>query len=424
MKVLVYGLNYAPEPVGIGKYSGELAPWLRARGHQVRVITAPPYFPSWRLAAGHHNSYTVKHLHGVRVQRCPLWVPRRPTGLTRLIHLASFALSSLPPLLAQLRWRPDVVITVAPAFFCAPGALLLGHLCGHCTTSWLHIQDFELDAAFELGLLKGKLSRHLAEAWERSTLQAFDRVSSISSAMVQRLEAKGVTPGRSLLLPNWVDLKLIRPQLGKAQLENSYRRELGIGSDQLVVMYSGSMNKKQGLELLAEVIHQLADLPHLVWLLAGEGPTKAELVAATKGLPHVRHLPLQPTERLNDWLNAADIHLLPQKAEAADLVLPSKLLGILASGRPVVASSPAGSELADLAEQAGACVPPGDTKSFAKAIRELVTNPENRAVAGKRARELAEMHYGVDTVLSRFERQLSSLADERVTPPNTQHFNE
>ena len=207
---------------------------------------------------------------------------RRPSGITRLFHLSSFALSSLPVLLTQRRWHPDVVITVAPAFFCAPGALLLGYLCGRCTTSWLHIQDFELDAAFELGLLKGKLLRHLAEAWERSTLQAFDRVSSISSAMVQRLEAKGVTPGRSLLLPNWVDLKLIRPQLGKAQLENSYRRELGIGSDQLVVMYSGSMNKKQGLELLAEVIHQLADLPHLVWLLAGEGPTKAELVEATK----------------------------------------------------------------------------------------------------------------------------------------------
>ena len=420
MKVLVYGLNYAPEPVGIGKYSGELAPWLMARGHQVRVITAPPYFPSWRLAAGHHNSYTVKHLHGVRVQRCPLWVPRRPTGLTRLIHLASFALSSLPPLLAQLRWRPDVVITVAPAFFCAPGALLLGYLCGRRTTSWLHIQDFELDAAFQLGLLKGKLLRHLAEAWERSTLQAFDRVSSISSAMVQRLEAKGVTPGRSLLLPNWVDLKLIRPQLGTAQLENSYRRELGIGSDQLVVMYSGSMNKKQGLELLAEVIHQLADLPNLVWLLAGDGPTKTQLVEATQGMSQVRHLPLQPMERLNDWLNAADIHVLPQKAEAADLVLPSKLLGILASGRPVVASSPPGSELAVLAQQAGACVPPGEVNAFALAVRQLIRSPQDRANAGRRARELAEQAFGMDAVLSCFEQQLSALVAQANTREGTQ----
>ena len=100
--------------------------------------------------------------------------------------------------------------------------------------------------------------------------------------MVQRLEAKGVDPARSVLLPNWVDLELIRPQLGPARSENPYRRELGIGPDQLVLMYSGSMNKKQGLDLLADVIHQLADLPQLVWLLAGEGPTKAELVAAAR----------------------------------------------------------------------------------------------------------------------------------------------
>ena len=127
MKLLLYGLNYAPEPVGIGKYSGELAEWLAGRGHEVRVITAPPYFPQWRAVA---NRYRRDQRRGVAIWRCPLWVPRRPSGLSRLIHLASFALSSLPVLLAQRKWRPDVVLTVAPAFFCAPGALLLGKLCG------------------------------------------------------------------------------------------------------------------------------------------------------------------------------------------------------------------------------------------------------------------------------------------------------
>ena len=413
LNILLYGINYAPEPVGIGKYSGELGSWLAARGFSVRVITAPPYFPGWQVAAGHRNRYGLEQREGLRVRRCPLWVPRRPSGLTRLLHLARFALSSLGPLLAQRAWRPDVVITVAPAFFCAPGALLLGRLCGRRTVTWLHIQDFELDAAFELGLLKGRLLRSLAETWERRTLRGFDRVSSISTAMVQRLGAKAVAPSRSLLLPNWVDLEQIRPQLGAARLHNTYRQELGIGPDQLVLLYSGSMNKKQGLDLLVDVIHQLADLPQLVWLLAGEGPTKGELVAATAGLPQVRHLPLQPSARLNDWLNAADIHLLHQKAEAADLVLPSKLLGILASGRPLVASSPADSELASFAEQAGACVPPGDATAFAKALRALISDPQRRADAGRRARLLAEDHFSQDTVLGRFEQQLQALVADR-----------
>ncbi|MFM9048075.1 MAG: WcaI family glycosyltransferase, partial [Cyanobium sp.] len=215
MRILLYGINFSPEPVGIGKYSGELASWLAEQGHQVRVITAQPYFPSWRLGNGNkrvRNRYGQEQLSGVEVRRCPLWVPRRPSGLTRLVHLASFALTSLPVLLAQRRWRPDVVITVAPAFFCAPGALLLQRLCGRTCHSWLHIQDFELDAAFELGMLKGKWLRGLAEGWERRTLRGFDRVSSISTAMVERARHKGVEAKRLVLLPNWVDLEAIQPQ--------------------------------------------------------------------------------------------------------------------------------------------------------------------------------------------------------------------
>ena len=175
------------------------------------------------------------------------------------------------------------------------------------------------------------------------------------------------------------------------------------------------MNKKQGLDLLAEVMYQLADLPQLVWLLAGEGPTKAELVSATRGLSNVRHLPLQPVERLNDWLNAADIHLLPQKAEAADLVLPSKLLGILASGRPVVASSPPGTELASLAERAGACVPPGNTGAFAAALHKLIGSPQRRDVAGRQARCLVEQYFGMDAVLCNFEQKLHALLPKAET---------
>lgn len=405
MKVLVYGLNFAPEPVGIGKFSGEMATWLAAEGHAVRVITAPPYFPEWRARFNH---YRREELEGVGVHRCPLWVPRRPTGITRLLHLASFAVSSLPVLLAQWRWRPDVVLTVVPAFFCAPGALFLGRLCGKRTRVWLHIQDFELDAAFELGLLKGKWLRALAEHWEARTLQGFDRVSTISSAMLERVVQKGVAPARAEMLPNWVSLEMIKPLPFSERLNNPYRAELGISDDALVLLYSGSMNKKQGLDMLVEAVQRLAGVPNLVWLLAGEGPTKKELAAATAGLAQVRLLPLQPLERLNDWLNLADLHLLPQKAGAADLVLPSKLLGILASGRPVVAGSPADSELGQLAEQAGLRVDPEDALAFAAAVHQLVVDPQLRRRRGQAARRLAEQRYGKESVLRNLEQQLQA----------------
>jgi colanic acid biosynthesis glycosyl transferase WcaI len=203
--------------------------------------------------------------------------------------------------------------------------------------------------------------------------------------MVQRAVAKGVAPERAGLLPNWVDLSAIQPQGPDQRASNPYRKELGIADGAVVLLYSGSMNKKQGLGLLVEAIQQLTDLPNLVWLLAGEGPSKGELAAATAGIANVTLLPLQPAERLNDWLNLADVHLLPQKAGAADLVLPSKLLGILASGRPVVASSHAASELGHLAEQAGLRVDPEDGAGFAAAVRQLVQAPALRAALGAHA---------------------------------------
>ena len=403
MKLLLYGLNYAPEPVGIGKYSGELAEWLAGRGHEVRVITAPPYFPQWRAVA---NRYRREQRRGVAIWRCPLWVPRSPSGLSRLVHLASFALSSLPVLLAQRKWRPDVVLTVAPAFFCAPGALLLGKLCGEATTTWLHIQDFELDAAFELGILKGRWIRRLAENWERSTLQGFNKISTISEAMRQRAIAKGVKPESACLLPNWVDLKEIEPEEGIQKLNNPYRSELSINNGAIVLLYSGSMNNKQGLDILTKVIHILIGDQDLVWLLAGEGPTKAKLKKSVEGLKNVKVLPLQPATSINEWLNIADIHLLPQKEDAADLVMPSKLLGILASGRPLVASSPADSELGKLTEEAGIRVEPGDAEGFATAIRRLSRDRELRTSLGSRGRQLVEERYCRETLLEEMEADL------------------
>ncbi|MFO0059137.1 MAG: glycosyltransferase WbuB [Cyanobacteriota bacterium] len=418
MRILLYGINFLPEPVGIGKYTGEMGAWLAARGHQVRVVTAQPYFPCWQLGnddINAKNRYGYSRLAGMEVWRCPLWVPPRPSGVTRLLHLASFALTSLPVLLAQRRWQPDVIFTVAPAFFCAPGALLLARLSGKGSHSWLHIQDFELDAAFDLGLLRGMWMRGLAERWERQTLKGFDRVSTISEPMLQRARWKRVDAKRAVLLPNWVDLEAIRPLGREERRSNPYRRRLGLQDASLVLQYSGSMNKKQGLELLVAVIHQLADIPNLVWLLAGEGPSKEALAMATAGRDNVRLLPLQPVEQLNDWLNLADVHLLPQKAGAADLVLPSKLMGILASGRPLVASSPAGSELGQLAEQAGLRVEPEDPRAFAMAVRRLVTDPELRERLGDRARQLAEQRFGRETVLGGLERKLLQLVPSETS---------
>ncbi|CAG9169332.1 glycosyltransferase WbuB [Cupriavidus respiraculi] len=411
MKILLYCLNYSPELTGIGKYTGEQAEWLAARGHDVRVITAPPYYPAWRIGAGFRAwQYRRESRGGVHVARAPLWVPRRPSGLKRLVHLASFAASSLPLLFAQWRWRPDVLFVVEPPLFCSPAALLFGRLSG-CKT-WLHVQDYEVDAAFALGLLRQPLLRRLATALERAAMTRFDCVSTISEAMLRLAREKGADAARTLLLPNWVDVQGLRPSRGSL-----HRRRLGIPADAVLALYSGNMGNKQGLDVLADAARRLAHRPDIHFVFCGDGAGRAELEAACAGLAQVHFLPLQSAQRFPALLCAADIHLLPQRADAADLVLPSKLTGMLASGRAVVATAHAATELGRLLASCGVIVPPGDGGALADAIGALARDPDRRAELGAAGRAWAERHLDREAVLARLEQQLLALCGTPAPRP-------
>jgi len=246
---LIYGLNYAPELTGIGKYTGEMSSWLAARGHEVRVVTAPPYYPAWSIREDYRGRlYRTEKIPGEPiVYRTPLYVPAKPTGLKRMAHLFSFMLGSLPVMLRQIFWKPEILFTVEPTFFGAPLALLVAQATD--AASWLHVQDFEVDAAFDLGLLPAKGPVHaLALGLEEFFTRSFTRVSSISHKMVERALGKGVPSDRTILFPNWVDVDTIRPQpLGAS---NSFRGELGL-EEKIVILYPGNMGAKQGLQLLA-----------------------------------------------------------------------------------------------------------------------------------------------------------------------------
>ena len=395
MKILICSANYAPEPTGIGKYSGEMAEWLAAQGHEVRVVAAPPYYPAWRVADAYRGRlYSREQRCGVTVWRAPLWVPQRAGGLARVLHLLSFAVTSAPLLLWWgLRWRPQVVMTVAPFFTCAPAALLAAKLGG--ARSWLHVQDYEIDVAFGMGALKGGALRRAVGALERAIFRCFDRVSSISQRMLDRATDKGVRFERQVMFRNWVDVVTIRP----LQQTSSYRRELGLTVDDIVVLFSGTLGKKQGLQLVPQAAHLLADLSRLHFVVCGDGPMKPELLALCEGLARVHFMPLQPFERLSELLGLADIHLLPQDVAVEDLVLPSKLSGMLASGRPVVATCAADTEIGHIVRQCGSCVPPGDAGQLAVALRQLAAAPAQRTLYGQRARQLAEEGFARDSIL-------------------------
>lgn len=401
LKILLYTANFAPEPTGIGKYSGEMAAWLAAEGHRVRVVSAPPYYPSWKLEKGYAwPPYRREQWHGVDVWRAPLWVPGKPNGITRLLHLFTFVLSSLPVMLWQILWRPNVVITVAPALMCAPTGWLVAKLSGG--KAWLHIQDFEVDVAFQMGLLKGKLLKQVVLGSERWLMRRFDSVSSISGQMLDKLRQKGISESKIRFFPNWVDIAHIFP-LDKP---SDYREELGINEDAKVVLFSGSLGGKQGLMVIPEAARKLAHRKDLVFIVCGDGVMKPQLVAASAELPNIRFLPLQPFSRLGQLLGLADMHLLPQSPDAADLVLPSKLSGMLASGRPVIALCQHSTEIARLVTECGLVVAPEDGSALADAIEKLADNDDLRVKLGAKARHSAKEKFEKHSVLNRLVYQL------------------
>lgn len=412
MRILLVGINYAPELTGIGKYSSEMAEWLAGAGHEVRVVTAPPYYPEWRVAEGYTAwSYRAETMRGVSVWRCPVWVPARPSGLTRLLHLASFALSSLPVLLRQVFWGADAVIVIEPPLICAPPSWLVSRLCR--ARSWLHIQDFEVDAAFDLGILPAGFLRKIVLFIERILMRSFDRVSTISPNMLARLINKGVPQRNAVMFPNWVDTQAIVPIDGSSPM----RAELGISADSIVALYSGNMGEKQGLEIVLDAAQKLAEDQNILFILCGDGAARNRLQEKYVHLKNVLWLPLQPLEKLNDLLNTADIHLLPQRADAADLVMPSKLTGMLASGRSVIATARSGTQLAEIVSNCGIVIEPEDADAFAHALKRLAGNREARLALGKAGRVFAEEHMGKNAVLNAFEKQLELLVQKQPISP-------
>jgi colanic acid biosynthesis glycosyl transferase WcaI len=412
-RLLVVTSNFAPEMTGIGKYVGEMTAWLSKAGFEIRVVTAPPYYPAWRVASGYSSrKYALERHSGALVYRCPLLVPRQPRGMTRMLHTISFSISTLPVIIWQaLTWRPQVVFVVEPPLTCAPAAILGAKICG--ARAWLHVQDFEVDAAFDLGLLRSGRLRRIAYGAERWLMRRFDRVSSISGAMLKKLGDKGVDPQRIRFFPNWVDTQLIRPLAG----ENPLRAELGIGAQTIVLLYSGNMGEKQGLGLLVDVAREFAATADILFLLCGDGAAKRRTMDAAAGLANVRFMQLQPLDRLNELLNLADVHLLPQRAEAEDLVMPSKLTAIMASGRPVVASARAGSDVARAATAGGLVVTPGDVGAFATAIRTLLADAGLRSDLGKAGRVFAASNWDREAVLRTMSAELEAAAAHLPSAP-------
>ncbi|MFH4969228.1 WcaI family glycosyltransferase [Gaetbulibacter sp. M240] len=397
-KITIIGINYYPEDSAIGLYTTQKAEYLVKHGFEVTVITGFPYYPQWKIWDAYREkpSFFTEMINGVRVIRSKQYVPINPTFSKRLVHLISFTFGNFINLFKVS--KPDIIISIIPFTTSA----FLGWLLKlrYKSKLWVHIQDFEFDAAMESGLLKGnKKFIFRALMWvEKKVLNKADTVSTISHGMIKKLNEK--TNVKSYYLTNWIDVTLFNNQDKNV---HSY-----LNSDKFKILYSGNVGAKQDWKLFVEFIEEIKTLSNLEVVLVGEGAEKENVVASLKKFKFVKHYNLVPFEDLPILLASADLHVLFQKRDVVDTVMPSKLLGMMASGKPSIVTGNEKSEVATVLKDSGG----GfyfDGTSISDIVRSVKDLKENKALKeslGNNAKKYVEEKFSQQKVLNKFVKEL------------------
>lgn len=397
MRVLIAGMNYDPEPTGIGPYTTGLAEHLAGRGHEVVVSTTYPHYPHWHWQ--HGPEVRVERRNGVEVRRARVILPRRGSAPWRVAYDSSLAGVTVANAFGI---RPaDLVLCVSPPVQVAFAGALLAR-------RWrapllLLVKDLPLDAALSVGLMRPGAA-HRAGRWlERRAYALAHRIVVISRRFQAALSAQGVPDAKVVEIPDWVDLERIRP----APAGVDARTRLGAAGDDFVVLHAGSMGAKQALASAVAAAGLAGDPVRLA--LVGDGPERPSLEALAG--PAVRFLGLQPEAEFRPLLTAADALLVSQRAHVRDSVAPSKLLTYMAAGRPVIAAAHADSAAAHLVREAGCgvVVVPEDPAALACAMRALGADAGRRRALGEAGRRFAEARFERGDVLARWEAFLAGL---------------
>lgn len=390
-KILAIGINYYPELTGIGKYTAEFCNFLASQeGFSVDVITGYPYYPKWKIFAEYkNNSFKKESINGVTVYRTPLYVPAKPSGAKRMLQDTLFLIGTfllLNYLLIFHRKKYNYIFIPVPSFMLGLAGLYY-HFFSRKTVILYHVQDLQIDAAEHLGMIKNKSLLNFLYKIERYILENVNCVSTISEGMREKILSKSNRLKDCLVFPNWINSENIFPILPKplAAQEALMNKK--------IVFYSGAIGEKQGLELILETAAYFINHPDFVFIISGEGPYKEKLtlLAKEQGISNVLFYNLFPIKEFNEMLNATHIHLVIQKDEAGDLVLPSKLTNILGVGGCVIVTATPNTSLYKTIDsyKCGYIIPPMNKDALCTAIEKISSNEELNAMLSGNASNYA-----------------------------------
>jgi colanic acid biosynthesis glycosyl transferase WcaI len=398
-RVLFVTRYYWPELIGSAPFSTDIAEWLTAHGRQTTVVSGLPHYPDSIVFPEYRNGRCVREaVCGVDIERLRAGPPRGSSAAARIVNEAEFLLHGLAALASGRVRRHSVVLALCPSILSVALGLAARRRDGVCVAV---VHDIQSGLAEKLGMVGGGRLAGLMRVCERAILNRTDLVVVLSAEMKDQLRRIGVTSPIEVV-PLWVDTDHIQPAPAVAR-------------GGMRVLYSGNLGRKQGLGQVVELARELAvPRPDIEIVLRGNGNQAAELTAeiARLGLTNIRLADLQPNEPLGTALAAGDIHLVPQRPDAAAFAVPSKVFNIMAVGRPFVATALPDSVLWRLQRQSGAflCVPPDDPLTFAEAVTRLADDSRLRQELGRRGREFVELHYAKPRILGHLVSRLDAFA--------------
>ena len=405
-RLLLVGINYAPEETGIAPYTTDLAEHLSDSGWSVRVLTGIPHYPHWRVPAKYRGTLRTRETpNGVDVHRFRHYVPSHQTALRR----ATYELTFLANATMAREPRPDCVVGVIPSL--GGGVIAAERAQRHRVPFALVIQDLMGPAAAQSGIPGGGIAARPAQALERWVTTRAAGVAVVAESFRPYLQRLGVAPERIIHVGNWSH---VSPPTGPRQY---WRQVLGWSADQHIVLHAGNMGYKQGLDNVVEAARLAAATgSRNRFVLMGDGSDRARLQAAGSGLPTLQFLDPQPHDAFMDVLAAADVLLLNEQSTVVDMSLPSKITSYFLAGRPVVAAvRDDGSTAAELRRSGAALVvPPRNPPALLAALATLAEDSGLRDELRTRGVAHAQANFDKATQLQRAERFIARLCQAQA----------
>lgn len=388
MKVCFFNRSYWPDQAATGQLLTELAEDLVARhGCNVSVVAGRPL----HSRNGHQGSpwpVSAEARGGVRILRANGTVFPRQRFAGRASNYLTYFASAFA---ASWRLGPqDVVVSLTDPPILGLAALRAAR---HAGARFVFLcEDVFPEVAMLLDDFHNAPINRTLDSVNRYLLREADAVVALGDRMKRRLvEEKGADPNRVHVIHNWADCEAITPK----PKDNAFARAHGL-ADRFVLMHSGNVGLSQNLELLIEAADRLKSREQLVVAIVGDGARRRALqeMAARRGLTNVRFFPYQPKEQLDESFATADAFLVSLKQGLEGYIVPSKVYGILASGRPFVAAVDPSCEAAVIAREhhCGTIAPPGEANALASSIAALCDDPAAAQAMGENARRAA-WHY-------------------------------